>query len=175
MKKWFVQGKVVELSDYDYYNQWLGLIMLTNGLGGLLSGYFDMHDRNGKLLENNANYLHKNILLVGDIIFVAILKNYEKQFMKVMELDKEAISTLAQILGLESPKSLKDYRTLYKKFQSEEPQINAQGFLDHHAFEKLHHRYRDISEKRTYLKNKIIAYIINAYPDVAQSEYLDNR
>jgi hypothetical protein len=175
MKKWFVQGQLVELSDYDYYNQWLGLIMLTNGLGGLLSGYYDMHDRNGNLLENNANYLHENILLVEDKIFVVLLKDYEKQFMKVIGLDKEAISKLAQTLGLEAPKSLKDYRTLYKKFQSEEHQINAQGFLSLPAFEKLHNLYNDISEKRAFMKDKIIAYIIDAFPDVARSEYLGNR
>jgi hypothetical protein len=173
MNKWSVQGKVVELSDYDFYNQWVGMIMLTNDLGGLLGGYFDMHDQNGNLLEKHSEYLHENINLVEDKIFRALLTELETQFMKIVALDQEAVATLAQVLGVAKPEKPQDYRALYKKFERENHRIN--GFLSHPAFDELRQRFFQILEKRSFLKEKLVAYIIAAHPDVAQSEYLLNR
>ena len=175
MNKWSVQGKVVELSDYDYYSQWVGIILLTNDLGGLLGGYFDMHAQNGNLLEKYTKYLQENINLVEDKIFRALLAELETQFIKIKALDQEAVATLAQVLGVAKPEKPQDYRSLYKKFESADHHINVHGFLSHPAFDELRQCFLQILEKRSFLKEKLVAYIKATYPDVARSEYLLNR
>src|SRR6266511_5759952 len=113
MYKLSVQGNIIiEVSDYDYYNHWIGIVEITSSLGGLLGGHFDMHDRNGNILEKHAQYLHENINLVEDDVFRALLSVFETQFMEIIALDQEAITTLSQVLGLETPKKVRDYKLL---------------------------------------------------------------
>src|SRR6185436_6685354 len=102
MHKWIIQNRVVELSDYDRYNYWLGIIGSTCNLGGLLGGSLDIHDQ---LLKKHAQFLHENIQLVENPLFSALLQDLEAQFMEIIALDQEAIAKLAQRRNLETPKT----------------------------------------------------------------------
>jgi hypothetical protein len=175
MKKWSVYGKIIELSDYDYYDQWIGIIMVTGNLGGILSGFFDLHDKNGNLLEKHAKYLRENINLVEDKVFNALLNELESEFKEIMNLDQEAVVTLAQVLSMETPKIEKEYRSLYKKYEREGHFINANGLLSHPAFEELRQRFLKNTGKIASIKEKLIEHILATFPDVARSEYLQNR
>ena len=175
MHKWSVQGKVVELSDYDYYNQWIGIIKATNNLGGLLGGYFDMHDENGNILEKQGKYLHENISLVNDKVFRKLLDDFETQFTRIIALDQEAITTLAQILGMETPKKARDYEALYKKLNKEDNLINPRGLFSHPTFAELRQRFMKIIGEREFQKEELISYLVSSYPDVKSSEYLRNE
>lgn len=174
MHKWSVQGNIVELSDYDYFNQWIGVIQVTNSLGGLLGGYFDLHDQNGNVLEKHAKYLQENVSLVEDQEFRNLLNDFEAQFKEIIALEQEAITTLAQILGMETPKQARDYRALYKKLNREDNLISPRGLLSHPAFAEWRQRFMKIVEERKFQKEVLISYILAAFPDVARSEYLRN-
>ena len=175
MNKWYVHDNVIELSDYDYYNQWIGTIISTNYLGGLLGGYFDKHEKNGNILEKHAEFLRVNINLVKDDTFRNLLNDFEEKFYKLIDLDKEAITILAGVLGLEVPKISQDYKTLYKKLVKEKRSINVNGFLSHPAFDEARQRFSKIQEQQVVLGDKIISYILVVFPDLASSEYLSSR
>ena len=100
MNKWYAEGNVIELSDYDYYNQWLGTIISTNYLGGLLGGYFDKHEKNGNILEKHSESLRENINLVKDKTFRNLLNDFEVMFTEIISLDKEAINYETSVLHL---------------------------------------------------------------------------
>ena len=175
MHKWMVGDQVVELADYDYYNQWLGALTLTQGLQGLLGGYFDMHDRQGNLLEKYAEYIHENSRLVEDSLFGCLLKEYETQFAEIIALDREAVCVLAGVLGVEAPKNARDYRRLYRKTWKAYQLIHAGGFFGHPAFDELRQRFQECSAKLILLREKLIAAIIETQPDLARSEFLVGR
>ena len=175
MRKWSVQGNTIELSDYDYYNQWIGIIEIMSSLGGLLGGYFDMHDKNGNILERHAQYLHENIHLVEDKVFRALLSIFEAQFMEIIALEQDAIATLSQVLGLEMPKTVRDYKLLYKNLEREHQYINPVGLLSHPAFDELRQRFSQIAEKRYLQRKKLLSYILAMIPDLSHSEYLRKR
>ena|SRR5436190_585359 len=172
MHKWIVQNRVVEMSDYDYYNYWLGVIGATDNLGGLLSGSLDIHNN---LLKKHAQFLHENIRLVENPLFSALLQDLEAQFMEIISLDQEAIAKLARILNLEMPRTTKEFKRLYQRFRREEStdhQINAQGFLSHPDFVELRQRSHEISAKMILIKEKLVAFILTENPNLAQSKYL---
>ena len=175
MKKWSFQGVVVELSDHDYYDQWIGIIMVTGDLGGVLGGFFDMHDKNGNILEKHAKYLRENIDLVEDKDFNVLLNDFEKQFKEIVALDQEVVATLAQVLGMDIPKKQQDYKLLYKEYERENHHIDANGLLSHPTFVELRQRFLKIVAKVTSQKEKFIEYILATFPDAARSEYLRNR
>lgn len=175
MKKWSVKGKVVVLSDDDYYNQWIGIVMLTDDLGGLLGGNLDLHDENGTVLEKHAEYLRENINLVENEFFLGLLSGFETQFMKVIALDHEVVATLSEVLGLGVPKKKQDFTLLYKKLTEQDHIINPNGFLSHPAFDELRSRFLKISATRSSIKEKIITYIIDMFPEAASSEYLCHK
>jgi hypothetical protein len=172
MYKWTVQGQLAELSEYDYYDTWLGVIETTMYLGGLLGGYFDLHDKNGSLLENHAYYLQENVNLVEDQALRAMLKKYEKLFADVIKLDHEAVAQLAQALDMEMPKSTKEYKLIYKKFKKEQHHLCAHGYLSHPDFTELRKRYLENWDKKALLKERIISYLLEKHPELVQSEYL---
>jgi hypothetical protein len=174
MHKWSVHGNVVEVSDYDYFNHWIGVIQVTNSLGGLLGGYFDIHDKNGNILEKHAKYLQENISLVEDQDFRNRLNSFEAQFQEVIALDQEAFATLSQVLRLEPPKKTRDYKALYKKLESENNLINAHGLFSHPAFVELRQRFMKVIEERQFQKEELISYILAVFPDATRSEYLRN-
>jgi hypothetical protein len=175
MNKWSINGNVIELSDYDYYNQWIGTIISTNYLGGFLGGYFDKHDQNGNILEKHAKYLHENISHVEDGTFRDLLHSFEEEFSEIIALDKEAIATLARVLGLDAPKKTQDYKTLYKKLEKDGHYLSAEGFLSHPAFHELKQRFMKVDGQRAMLKEKLLSYILAMFPDLARSEYLPRR
>jgi len=149
--------------------------MVTGNFGGILGGFFDMHDKNGNLLEKHAKYLRENIDLVEDKVFNALLNDLETEFKEIMNLDQEAVATLAQVLGVEIPKTEKEYRSLYKKYEREGHFINANGLLSHSAFDELRQRFLKNTSKIASIKEKLIEHILTTFPDVARSEYLQNR
>jgi hypothetical protein len=175
MNKWYAHGNFIELPDYDYYNQWIGTIISTNYLGGLLGGYFDKREKNGNVLEIHAEFLHENINLVKDETFRSLLNDFEEKFNELIDLDKEVITILAGVLGLEVPKESQDYKTLHKKLVKERRSINANGFFSHPAFDEVRQRFSKIQEQQVVLGDKIISYILVAFPDLANSEYLSSR
>jgi hypothetical protein len=172
MYKWFVDNLDIELSEHDYYNGWLGIIKTTCSLGGLLAGYIDLIEGNQSFLERHADHLHQNIIHVEDAAFRDLLNNLEIQFRQIVALDNEAVAKLAHILGVETPKSAREYKAFYRKYRSAADILNSQGYLNHPEFEGLKLRYYEISTMREELKAKIIAYIVELHPDLAQSEYL---
>jgi|CXWL01.1.fsa_nt_gi hypothetical protein len=175
MNKWYAHGNVIELPDYDYYNQWIGTIISTNYLGGLLGGYFDKLEKNSNILEIQAEFLHENINLVKDKAFRNLLNDFEAKFNELIDLDKEVITILAGVLGLEVPKESQDYKTLHKKLVKERRSINANGLFSHPAFDKVRQRFSKIQEQQVALGDKVISYILVAFPDLASSEYLSSR
>ncbi len=172
MYKWFWDHQEIELSKHDYYNHWLGIVTTTCSLGGLLGGYIDLIKGNQRFLAKHADQLHQNIIHVEDDAFRDLLNHLEIQFKQIVASDNEAVAKLANLLGVETPKSAKDYKALYRKYRRAGEFLNSRGFLSHPEFEGLNQRYYEISAVMEELKGKIIACILKLNPDLAQSEYI---